>query len=588
MADNMGIPPPPTGYVLQSSAPISGGAGAMPPPPAGYVLQGGGSASQPDSGQLSSKYYAAAAAGDEAGKLDAFRAIRASGGRLAPPNQQQISQITQSQHNPTDGMSTTDKFLSGAGKSFVDTYRGLQQVGAGIVSVLPGSVGSYGSRQSDRLKQEQADVQQRDAPLMATGAGMVGNVVGQGAQMALPVGDLAAAGKGAQFLKAGLTAGAFSGAQPVTQGESRLVNAGEGAAAGVAGHGVTAGLGALAKATKPWLSDATQKGIQTLRDAGVPLHFSQLTDSKAAKVVASAASYLPFSGSGSAGKAQQEGFNRALSKTVGQDASSLTPDVMKKASTAIGNQYNNLFARNTVNIAPEDVSKLVSLAKQAVTDLPPDQAKIIHNQIAKFVNAAGDHDGQIPGRLYQNIRATLIPMEKNQPTGHLVGKVRKAMQDAASSSFGAKDAQELARLNGQYSNLKILSKALTRADGADNNVNPARLWSLVNSKYGSTDEMRALAQAGQLVLKDPIPDSGTAARNVVYGLMGAGGALHPAGIPSLAGTAAMGATVGRALNSQAAAKLLPGITSKTLGGLTGLSRPARVLAPAVVSAKKQK
>jgi hypothetical protein len=492
------------------------------------------------------------------------------------------------QYDPTDGMSTTDKVLAGAGKSFVDTYRGLQQIGADIASKLPGRVGAYGQSEANRLQQEQADVKQRDAPLMNTTAGTVGNVGGQVAQMALPVGELGMLGKGAQFVRAGLTAGAFAGAQPVTKDESRLLNAGEGALAGVAGQGVTAGLARLGRASAPALSDATQKGIQTLRAAGVPLHFSQLTDSKAAKTVASAASYLPFSGSGAAAKAQQEGFNRALSKTIGQDAKSLSPEVMKKASTSIGNQYNNLFARNTVNIDPADVSRLVGLAKQADTDLPADMAKVVHNQIDKFVNAAGSNGGTIPGRLYQNIRATLMPLEKNQPIGHLVGQVRKAMQDAASKSFGPQDAAELAKLNGQYSNLKVLTKALNQVGGADNNVNPARLWSLVNSKYGSTDEMRALAQAGQLVLKDPIPDSGTAARNVVYGLMGAGGALHPAGIPSLAGTAAIGATVGRALNSQAAAKLLPGATSRALNRLSRLSSDARIVAPAILRAEQQK
>lgn len=495
--------------------------------------------------------------------------------------------------DPTEGMSTTDKFLAGMGKAFVDTGRGVQQIGADVGSLLPDAMGgSYFAGKADQLKQEQADVTQRDAPLMQTGAGAIGNVAGQAAQMAVPIGGLGVLGKAAPFVRAAITSGAVAGAQPVTGDESRLENTAIGAGAGAAGQGIASGLSKLAQASAPALSDATQKGIQLLHDAGVPLHFSQLTDSKFAKTAASAANYLPFSGGSKAAAAQQAGFNRAVGKTIGVDSTSLSPEVIKKASTAIGNQYNNLFSRAKVMISTDDVGRLVDIAKQAATDLPPEQAKVVQNQISKFINAAGNNDGAIPGRLYQNIRATLMPMEKNQPTGYLVGQVRKAMQDAAENSMGPEDAKLLADLNGKYRNLKIVQKALTRTDGADDNVNPARLWSLVNGKYGSTDEMRALAQAGQLVLKNPIPDSGTAARNVVYGMMGLGGpamgVMNPSMLAPAAGAVATGATLGRALNSQAAARYLPGVTSRTLNKLALLARPAPIIAPAVVGAEKQK
>lgn len=513
--------------------------------------------------------------------------------------QQQHAQAAQPQAaqpapapDPTDGMSGTDKFFAGAGKAFTDTYRGIQQLGAAGVSLIPGSIGQHAQGELDALKRDQAEANRRDAPLLHTGAGVAGNVVGQGVQMAVPVGGLGVLGKAAPFARAALTSGAFAGAQPVTGDESRLENAAIGAAAGVAGQGLASGLSRAAVATKPVLSDATQRAIQTLKDAGVPLHFSQLTDSKAAKTVASAASYLPFAGNPAAAKAQQDAFTRAVGRTIGADTPALTPQAVNKAGVAISNQYNNLFARNSVKIDTDDVAKLSALMRQATTDLTPEQAKIVNNQIGKYVQAAGKNDGEIPGRLYQNIRATLQKVEPNQPVGYLVGQVRKTMQDAAAKSFGADDAALLADLNGKYSNLQIIKKALKTQGGADDKISPARLWSLVNSKYGSTDEMRALAQAGQLVLKDPIPDSGTAARNVVYGLMGVGGAplavAAPGALGTLAGTVALGSTVGRALNSQAAAKYLPGVTSRTLNKLALLASPARAVAPAVVGAEKKK
>jgi hypothetical protein len=493
--------------------------------------------------------------------------------------------------DPTGGMSTLDKARAGLGKAFVDVGRvGLRQLGQAALDPfgIQQAVNQGAAAQAEQLRQEQADANQRDAPLMHTGAGMAGNIAGQVALAATPVGDLGIAGKAGALARSALSGGIYAAAQPVVDGESRLANVVQGAAAGAVGHGIASGISRAAQAIRPALSDATQRGIQVLRDAGVPLHFSQLTDSKFAKTLASAASYLPFSGSGAAKEAQQAGFNRALARTIDQDATKLTPDVMQKASDAISKQYDDLFARNNVTIEPTDVSRLVGLAKQAAADLTPENAKVVQNQIGKYINAAADNDGAIPGRLYQNIRAELLKLEAQQPAGHLVSQVRKTMQDVASKSFGPDDAAALQTLNGKYSNLQILKKALTRVSGADDNVNPAQLWSLVNGKYGATPEMRALAQAGQNVLKDPIPDSGTAARGLVYSALGLGGALHPAGIGQLAGLTATGATLGRALNSQAAARLLPGAGSKLLGGAARLMRPAPVVVPAVVRAEKQK
>src|SRR5881392_522591 len=76
--------------------------------------------------------------------------------------------------DPTSGMSGADKFVAGLGKSFVDTGRGVAQL-----------VGARSSAQAD------ADATQ-DAPLMR-GAGLAGDVVGQIAQMAVPVGGEAKA-----------------------------------------------------------------------------------------------------------------------------------------------------------------------------------------------------------------------------------------------------------------------------------------------------------------------------------------------------------------------------------------------------------
>jgi hypothetical protein len=116
--------------------------------------------------------------------------------------------------NATEGMSTTQKVLAGIGKGMTDLGRGAGQA-LGIVS-----------------DKEIADARALDEDLMSTGAGKVGNVVGQIASaapaMLIP---------GANTYAGATLVGAATGAlQPVTEDESRLTNTALGAAGGVAGQ----------------------------------------------------------------------------------------------------------------------------------------------------------------------------------------------------------------------------------------------------------------------------------------------------------------------------------------------------------------
>lgn len=486
-------------------------------------------------------------------------------GAQGSPQQSPVpSAQPQETYDPTEGMSTFQKVAAGVGKSIYDTGRGIGQL-VGLES-----------------PQDIKDAAELDAPLARTTAGKVGDFAGQAGQMLIPVGDaakaLSFAGKAAPFVGAALRGAAFAGAQPVQEGQSRAVNALEGGALGAAGQGVSALAGAGAKAAASAVSPIKQAAMQVAEKYGIPLHLSQVTDSKALKTLASAAKYLPFAGNKAAADAQQGAFNRALSNQIGQNSDSLTDEVLSKAAQQIGQGYDDLFGRNTVSLNAQDVTKLTNLINGATKLAGKDVGDVVGNHVDEIIGNL-DQDGSMPGRLYQAIRTDqLLPAENSaQPAlGYYLRQVRSVLQGAANRSMGPQDAAELAKLNGQYNSLKVLQKAVTkRAAGAGGDVAPANLWSLVNSKYGSTAEMRDLAKLGQTVLKDPIPDSGTAARNVAYDalLNGTGGVL------TFPLRAAAGATVGRAFNSQLAAKALPAASRFGLNALATLGRPAPNLLP---------
>ena len=114
--------------------------------------------------------------------------------------------------------------------------------------------------------------------------------------------------------------------------------------------------------------------------------------------------------------------------------------------------------------------------------------------------------------------------------------------------------------------------------GSAGNVRPASLYPLVRG--GSTPEMRELAKIGQNVLKDTIPNSGTAERTMMLNLLGLGGAGYVAGsdsMPAWARLAGTGILAGRAMNSPLAARALG--QGRPISALARLAQSAPRVAP---------
>lgn len=140
--------------------------------------------------------------------------------------------------DPTKDMSTTQRFLAGAGKGMTDLARGVGQL-----------FGAYTREEIDAIKTQ-------DAPLLDTTAGNVGNIAGTVAA-ALPTVFI----PGAQgFTGAALTGAAMGAAQPVGTDDSRFDNALKGGAGGALGVGAGRVLAAGAKGTKALIEPFTASG----------------------------------------------------------------------------------------------------------------------------------------------------------------------------------------------------------------------------------------------------------------------------------------------------------------------------------------
>lgn len=142
-------------------------------------------------------------------------------------------------YDPTKGMTGTEKFLSGAGKAFTDIGRGVGQ--------LVGAVSTDDVKESRRL----------DAPLMKTGAGVAGNIVGNVAAAA-PAVLIPGANT---VVGAGAIGAGFGAVQPAESAAERASNT---LLSGVLSSGVTAGVRALPALKQAVIDPFTTSGRERI------------------------------------------------------------------------------------------------------------------------------------------------------------------------------------------------------------------------------------------------------------------------------------------------------------------------------------
>lgn len=160
-------------------------------------------------------------------------------------------------YDPTEGMSGLEKFGAGVGKAMVDTGRGLGQ----LVGLVP---------QSDI-----DEAKRLDAPLMDTGAGLAGDVVGNVASLVGPGAAVGALGKASRLPAlvnatrallapktipgAALAGGTLGALQPVASDDSRAKNVIVGGVGGAVLPALLAGGNVAGSLVRPFTRGGQEK-----------------------------------------------------------------------------------------------------------------------------------------------------------------------------------------------------------------------------------------------------------------------------------------------------------------------------------------
>lgn len=450
-------------------------------------------------------------------------------------------------HSPTEGMSTTDKFLAGSGKAFVDTGRGIYQLAASIGH----AAGMVSDEKMAQIQQDVDNAKELDKPLMATTSGKVGNIVGQAAPaLLLPqAGIIGSAIEGAGM-------GAF---QPVATGESRGQNMGMGAAGGAAGAAignlVSGALGGFGGA------GARQEAVDLLEAEGVPVSVGQATKAKLAQSIERASGMTGDNAAEFAAE-QATAFNRAVLRRIGvnnPEVTAATPEVLGPARRAITDVMDNIAARTRPHVDNALLSDMANIEQDAARQLPASDIAPITQNLNDILENASQNNGYLDGTFVRKLNSNLGALSRNPSTAPIATDLQEAVHNAVQRYAAPEDAELLAQAQRHFRALKQIEPAVDPATG---NISVPKLLNSMNTKayggrnqvlYGRGDQSLAdLARAAKQVIPENLGNSGTAERALpaLTALeVAASGEPIKAGIKATAGVAGLNAT-GRALRNQ--------------------------------------
>lgn len=432
-----------------------------------------------------------------------------------------------SEYDPTSGMSTTDRFLAGVGKGMTDLYRGAKQI-----------AGKMTPEEYDAIKKQ-------DAALMNTTSGTVGNIVGQAAPfVALPMTGMLSAG----------AIGAGQGAlAPVGTEDSRLLNTGIGAGAGMLGQGIANGVSKLLSGPTRNLTPTQQALAARGQELGFDLTPAQLTGNRVLRGIEGGFSDLPLTSGVEAARARgnQNVVNRLAANAIGASGDNVAPEVLTAAQKAAGQTIGDIAKRNTVNLDNTFVQKLIDAADEVANmprSLPGRQRAmgLLNEYVDKAIN-----NGVISGEEQQVARSVLrdasekgLQNTTSVPQARAQKAVQKALDDAMYRSVSGGDAEALAAARAQYA----ASKAISEAKPVAGDVSGIALNRVLEkgspgtNATGGTSALDRLRDAAAVsnAFKMDIPNSGTTSRSQVAklltdpfiyagGLMGAGQGYNQAG-----------------------------------------------------------
>ena len=317
-----------------------------------------------------------------------------------------------------------------------------------------------------------------------------------------------------------------------------------------------------ARVVTPIPTDPTRRAmVDYLRNEGVDLTAGQATGSKALRYTESALGDAPGAGgrASAAYERQGEQFTQAALRRAGEDAQRASPEVVDQAFTRIGQQFDDLAARNAARADQQFVTDMTAdLQNYRQVVSPPNRVPAIDNYATEIANALQANGGAIPGNVYQSIRSRMEATARglaNPEARNAIRDMRESLDDLMERSIAATNPADLGawqEARRQYRNMLVIERSAAAAgeNAALGLISPAQLRQAAVGVQGRRNYARGdgdfaeLARAGTATML-PMPQSGTGPRALAQGLPAALGATAGAAVGGAPGAGA-GAMLGAA------------------------------------------
>jgi hypothetical protein len=404
----------------------------------------------------------------------------------------------------------------------------LQQL---LGKAIPGQLGERISQSAlQNIKQTQQAMQPvEQAYPTATTAGQVAGYIANPMNKLVP-----SFGGPAQTLLGGAAKGAGQGAvanvmtTPVTDENQaflteKLKQAAVGATGGAVVGGAVQGLTNVAQPFKNQLSKVSKDNVEILRQAGVPVDVAQATGSPFLNRTKAALSDNPFTvGKESEFAAQQQAaYNKAIAKTMGEDATAITPDVLSTAKERLGSIYDDLFQKYGSKISGSVYKNIANIRDEAERVLPSNEYTPIKKMVDDILDKASLNRSSLSGDQYQAVKSALDKMSASSSgSANYARELKDALLEGLTKSAEAAgrvdDIALLKLTNKQYGNMKKIEDVVLK-DG-QGNVSAQLLSNSLATKakrhaiFAEDAELAKLARAGKDILQNKTPNSGTIAR----------------------------------------------------------------------------
>jgi hypothetical protein len=300
---------------------------------------------------------------------------------------------------------------------------------------------------------------------------------------------------------------------------------------------------------------------QTARDKyQIPIDANDLSSNSLYRIAADQASKLPFSGAKAAADAKQSAWQGAIAKEMGEDATAFTPEVMDRAKTRIGGEFDRV-ARTTSIDAPSVntmVGDLATVERDMNMVLPTNELPKMKAQLDNIIDVASKQGGTISGTSYQALTRKNAPLDLAERSAdpnvrHVAGQIRDALDDAFVRSAAPADQAALVQAKYQYRIMRTVDQLAAKS--RDGNITPEGFRQQVLSAsrkfdaptggvaYTGGGNIGELSRIGQL-MRTP-PQTGTADRGLIN-LLALGGTGAPLFMnPAYAATVPVGLAANR-------------------------------------------